>query len=186
MAKPVVWRKLQGGLLFGCVSGGRGCYRAVSKRQERFIKRVVRPLQDEHETVYVVAESDAAGHVARRFPHKNAKLVNNSLRPTSIRGFLNGLPYVFQKGKSAGLNATYHFTFTGTENIKATVIIRNRQLEVLQGHSGRPDFQLNADGKTWLAFLAKEKHLAWALLQRKIRFKGSPSMLLAFGRCFLA
>lgn len=154
--------------------------------RKSFIKRVVRPLQDKHETIYVVAKSDAEGHVVRRFPHKLAKQVNNSLRPTSVQGFLNGLPYVFQKGKSAGLNATYHFTFTGAENIKATVIIRDQKLAVLEGHSGRPDFQLNADGQTWLEFLAKEKRLVWALIQRKIRFKGAPGMLLAFGRCFLA
>lgn len=154
--------------------------------KKEFIKRLVRPLQDKQETVYVVAKSDAEDHVIRRFPQKTVKRVNNSLRPTSIDAFLNGLPHVFQKGKSAGLNAIYHFTFTGAENIKATVIIRDRQLQVLRGHSGRPDFQLTADGKTWLAFLAKEKHLAWALIQRKIKFKGSPGMLLAFGHCFLA
>lgn len=151
-----------------------------------FIKRVVRPLQDKEETIYVVPYSDAEQHVVRRFPHKHVKNVKNSLRPTSIQAFLNGLPLVFQTGQSAGLNATYHLTFSGTENIKATVIIRNQQLEVLAGHSGQADFQLNADGKTWLQFLAKEKFLIWALFQRKIRFRGSPRLLLAFGRCFLA
>src|SRR5438128_4446502 len=34
--------------------------------------------------------------------------------------FLNGLPLVFQPGKSAGLNATFHFTFTGHEDRKST------------------------------------------------------------------
>lgn len=151
-----------------------------------FIKRVVRPLQDKEETIYVVPNSDAEQHVARRFPHKRVKPVKNSLRPTSIQAFLNGLPLVFQTGQSAGLNATYHLTFTGGENIKATILIRNQQLQVLAGHSGQADFQLDADGKTWLQFLAKEKLLVWALLQRKIRFRGSPKLLLAFGRCFLA
>ena len=151
-----------------------------------FIKRVVRPLQDKEETIYAVSNSDAEQHVTRRFPHKRVKPVKNSLRPTSIKAFLNGLPLVFQPGKSAGLSATYHLTFSGTENIEATVVIRNQQLEILAGHSGQADFQLHADGKVWLQFLAKEKHLVWALCQRKIRFKGSPRLLLAFGRCFLA
>jgi putative sterol carrier protein len=57
---------------------------------------------------------------------------------------------------------------------------------VLEGHSGRPDFRLKADSRTWLKFLAREKHLAWALLGRKIRFRGPPRLLLAFGRCFPA
>lgn len=151
-----------------------------------FINRVVRPLQDKEETIYVVPNSDAEQHVARRFPHKQVKNVKNSLRPTSIQSFLNGLPLIFQPGKSAGLNANYHLTFSGSETIKATVIIRNQQLKVLPEHSGTADFQLHAEGKTWLQFLAKEKHIVWALLQRKIHFKGSPKLLLAFGRCFLA
>jgi putative sterol carrier protein len=110
--------------------------------------------------------------------------VGNSLRPTSITAFLDGLPLVFQRGRSAGLNATYHFTFLGSERVEATVVIRDERLEVLEGHQGHADFRLTADAPTWLGFLAKERNLAWALLRRKIRFKGSPRLLLAFGRCF--
>ena len=35
-----------------------------------------------------------------------------------------------------------------------------------------------------LGFLAKERNLVWALMRRKIRIKGSPRLLLAFGKCF--
>ena len=44
--------------------------------------------------------------------------------------------------------------------------------------------RVTADAKTWLGFLAKEKSLVWALLTRKIRMKGSPKLLVAFGQCF--
>jgi hypothetical protein len=44
--------------------------------------------------------------------------------------------------------------------------------------------QVTADSRTWLGFLAKERNLGWALLRRKIRLKGSPRLLLAFGKCF--
>ena len=40
------------------------------------------------------------------------------------------------------------------------------------------------DSETWFGFLAKEKHLVWALLGRKIRLKGPPRLLIAFGKCF--
>src|SRR5581483_7629831 len=33
-------------------------------------------------------------------------------------------------------------------------------------------------------FLAKERSLLWALLRRRIRIKGSPRLLVAFGKCF--
>jgi alkyl sulfatase BDS1-like metallo-beta-lactamase superfamily hydrolase len=134
--------------------------------------------------VYVVPGSDAESHVARRFPHKRTKRVGNGLRPRSIRGFLEGLPHVFQRHQAEGLDATYHFTFTGQEECKATVVIRNKMLQVSDGHTGNADLHVVADTHTWLGFLAKEKSIVWALLRRKIRIKGSPRLLLAFGRCF--
>jgi hypothetical protein len=153
--------------------------------REGFLQDVVKPLQEKEETVYVVPGSDAEEHVARRFPNKKAKLVGNGLNGTrSIRGFLNGLPLVFQRGKAKGLEATYHFNFTGQEDVQATIIIRNQKIQVNEGHRGKADLQVTADSRTWLGFLAKERNLAWALLLRKIRLKGSPRLLLAFGKCF--
>jgi len=70
------------------------------------------------------------------------------------------------------------------EEVKATVVIRGKRLEVSDGHSGTPDFPLTADSQTWLRFLRKEANLAWALLTRKIRIHGSPRLLLAFAHCF--
>jgi putative sterol carrier protein len=102
----------------------------------------------------------------------------------TIRAFLRGLNFVFQKGQSNGLNAVYHFTFTGQEEVKATVTIRDEKLQVSEGHNGQADLRLTADSQTWLRFLRKEANLVWALLRRKIRISGSPKLLLAFGRCF--
>jgi hypothetical protein len=48
----------------------------------------------------------------------------------------------------------------------------------------RYDLRVTADSETWLGFLAKERSLLWALLRRKIRIKGSPRLLVAFGKCF--
>jgi ferredoxin len=148
------------------------------------LQEIVKPLQDKEETLYVVPDSDAEAHAARRFPHKRTKRVGNGLRPRSIRGFLEGLPHVFQRHQAEGIDATYHFTFTGDEDAKATVGIRNHTLEVHDGHLGTPDIRVTADSRTWLGFLAKERSIVWALLRRKIRIKGSPHLLLAFGKCF--
>ena len=153
--------------------------------RKEFLKDVVKPLQDKSETVYVVPGSDAEGFVARHFPNKKAKQVSNGLAGQgTIRAFLRGLNLVFQRGKSEGLSAIYHFTFTGKEEVKATVVIRDKKLEVSDGHTGTPDFQVTADSNTWLRFLRKEGSLVWALVTRKIRIHGSPRLLLAFARCF--
>jgi ferredoxin len=148
------------------------------------LREVVRPLQEKPETVYVVAGSDAEEHVARRFPLKTIQRVGSGLRPRSIQRFLSGLPLTFQPGKAANLNAVYHFTFTGKEENEATVTIREGILQVRDGHHGEADLHVTADSATWLGFLAKERSLLWALLRRKIRIKGSPKLLVAFGKCF--
>jgi ferredoxin len=88
------------------------------------LKDIVRPLQEKEETVYVVAGSDVEQYVARRFPNKTTKRVGNGLRPRTIDRFLSGLPLTFQPGQAAGLNAVFHFTFTGKEEREATITIR--------------------------------------------------------------
>jgi Fe-S-cluster-containing hydrogenase component 2 len=148
------------------------------------LKEIVRPLQEKEETIYVTRNSDAEDHVAKRFPHKKIKHVGNSLRPNSIEVFLNGLPLVFQPGKSAGLNATFHFTFTGHEQRQATVVIQEQKISVKEGHVGQPDLHITADAQTWIGFLRKERNVVWALLRRKIRLEGPPKLLVAFGKCF--
>jgi putative sterol carrier protein len=57
-------------------------------------------------------------------------------------------------------------------------------LHVQDNHQGEADLRVTADSETWLGFLAKERNLLWALLRRRIRIKGSPRLLLAFGKCF--
>lgn len=153
--------------------------------RKEFLKDVVKPLQDKVETVYVVRGSDAEDYVARRFPLKKTKRVSNGLAGQgTIRGFLRGLNFVFQRGKSEGMNATYHFTFTGQEDVQATVVIRDKTLQVSEGHIGVADLRLTANSEIWLRFVRKEANLVWALVRRKIRIHGSPRLLLAFARCF--
>jgi hypothetical protein len=148
------------------------------------LKEIVRPLQEKEETIYVTRNSDAEDHVAKRFPHKKIKHVGNSLRPRSIPQLLRGMSLTFQPGKAKNLNAVYRFTFTGKEPKEATVTIRDGTLQVQDGHQAEADLHVTADSATWLGFLAKERSLLWALLRRKIRIKGPPRLLVAFGKCF--
>jgi len=186
-----MWQSLSFGANYKaayCMSvcpAGEEVIRPFLANRKEFLDDVVKPLQNKVETVYVVRNSDPEEYVARRFPHKKTKQVANGLAGQgSIRGFLRGLPFAFQRGKSEGLNATYHFTFTGPEELKATVVIRNQTLAVSEGHTGVADLRLKADSQTWLRFLRKETSLVWALVRLKIRLRGSPRLLLAFGRCF--
>jgi ferredoxin-NADP reductase/ferredoxin len=152
--------------------------------KQRHLNEVVRPLQERGEPVYVVAGSDAEAVARRKFKNKTVKPVGNGLRPRTIAGLLNFMPFVFQPNQSRGLDATFHFVFTGAEKREATITIRNRTLDIKDGRIGKPDMHVTADSRTWLGFLAKEKSLALAFLSRKIRIKGNPKLLLAFGKCF--
>jgi epoxyqueuosine reductase QueG len=152
--------------------------------RKQFLKDTMRPLTEKEETVYVIAGSDAEEHAPRRFPRKKIKRVGSGMRATSIGGFLFGLKLLFQPGQAAGLNAVYHFTFTGKEPKEATVVIRDGAVQVRDGHEEKADLRVTADSETWLGFLAKERSLLWALLRRRIRIKGSPKLLVAFGKCF--
>ena len=152
--------------------------------RKAYISSVVKPLQDRADMVYVLPGSDAEAHATKRFPGKEIKPVGNGLRPRSPANFLMALPLVFQKHQSEGLNATYHFTFTGKEEISGTVIIKDKTLSVEEGLIGKADLQVKADSLTWVRFLAKEVNIFWAMLQRKIRVKGSPALLKAFAKCF--
>jgi Fe-S-cluster-containing hydrogenase component 2 len=154
--------------------------------RKAFVQTVVKPLQDKTETIYVIPGSDAETYTIKRFPHKTVKPVSSGIRSKSIQGFLFGLPLLFQRDRSEGLDAVYHFTFTGTETRQATVTIHNKTVQVQEGHVGRANLVVMADSKTWLRFLAKEQSLILALLRRQIRIQGSPKLLLAFGKCFPA
>ena len=149
-----------------------------------FLESVVKPLQERKETLYVIARSDAEAHARKRFPHKTVKRVHNGLHTRSIAGFLFALPRVFQRGQARGLEATYHFQFTGDEPCEATVRIHEQVLTVRPGLVGTPDLRVGADSRTWLRVLSKEASLPWALLRGRIRVQGRLRLMAAFARCF--
>jgi NAD-dependent dihydropyrimidine dehydrogenase PreA subunit len=148
-----------------------------------FLAGIVKPLQQKQETIYVVPGSDADEYVTRVFPHKTKQHVN-SLRPTTITGFLDTMHVVFQAGQAKGIDAVYHLIFSGKEPAEATVTIRQQTLHVQRGLIGKPDCMIKADSQTWLGFLRKERRIGWAILTGRIRVRGGLSRLQAFGRCF--
>jgi ferredoxin len=166
-----------------CPAGEGGIGEFLSDRKN-YMNTIVKPMKDKEETIYVVPGSDAESHLAKRFPHKTAKRISNGIRPNSVASFVRALPLAFQRHRSEGLNATFHFTFTGNENITVTAVVRDKTITVKPGHVEKPDLHVIADSQTWASFLSKETSLPWALLSRKIRIKGSPKLMAAFAKCF--
>ncbi len=152
--------------------------------RKAYTNQYLKKFKELAESVYVVKGSDAEQHVKSNFPAKRTKLISNGIRPNSAEMFLESLPLVFQPGQSEGLDTVYHFTFTGTENLNATVTIREKSLAVLKALEGKPDLHVIADSQTWVKFLSKEVNLLKALVTRKIKIKGSAKWMMAFARCF--
>jgi len=149
-----------------------------------FKKSVLKPLVDKAERIYVLPGSDAEAWVHKRFPHKTTGRVGNGIRPRNLAGFIRGLGLTFQRGAAKTLDATYAFRFTGSEQGRYVIRIEKGRLDVREGTTETADLRIRADLETWLGFLAKERSLVWAILRRRIRIKGDPRLLLAFGRCF--
>ena len=122
----------------------------------------------------MVKGSDAEDVARRKFKNKTVKPISSGLRPRTIGGLLAFMPFVFQPNQSKGLDAVFHFKFTGMEEREATITIRNRTFDIKDGLLGKPDLRVTADAKTWLGFLAHEKSLPLALIRRKIKMKGDP------------
>ena len=185
-----MWQSLVFGGTYKCVyclavcPAGEDVIGPFLTDKRAYLNEVVRPLRKKAETVYVVPGSDAEAHVVHRFPWKHAKRVGNGLRARSVKAFLNALPLVFQRERSAGLDATFHFTFTGEEACQATVVIRDKTVRVSQGHVDTAGLRVTADSRWWLGFLAKDRSLLWGLVRGKLRLKGSPRLLSAFAKCF--
>ena len=64
------------------------------------------------------------------------------------------------------------------------MVIREKSLEVKRGLLGTPDLRIDADSRTWVQIVCKEKNPLRALLTRKLRVKGPFSLFKAFVRCF--
>ena len=185
VAEPFVWRKLQSGILPVSLPRRRGSDCAVSHGPQGIPEQRGEAAARQNGDRLCCSRFRRRGLRSAPLSSQDDEASLDGLAGQgTIRAFLRGLNLVFQRGKSEGLNATYHFTFTGQEEVKATVVICDQKLEVSDGHLGTPDFRLTSDSQTWLRFLRKEANLVWALLSRKIRIHGSPRLLLAFARCF--
>jgi ferredoxin len=149
------------------------------------VQRVVKPLTEREETIYVVAGSDAEAHVRRRFPHKRVQRVRSSLRATRPREFFGALPLIFQRGPATGWAATFHFDLSGHEAVRGTVRIDDGQLQVTPGQLiGTADLLVRVDARLWLDIVSGHRSPVWALLRRRLRISGDRRLLGRLAACF--
>ncbi|MBL8951824.1 MAG: SCP2 sterol-binding domain-containing protein, partial [Myxococcaceae bacterium] len=150
----------------------------------RFLNEVVKPLNARSEPVYVVKGSDAEAHVRRRFPHKPVRVVRSSLRAKNAEGFFRSLPLVFQRGPARGWRARFHFALSGERETRATVVIDDGTLQVIDGLEGDADVTVTAPASLWLDIVTKKKSAVAAVLLRRLKVSGPRALLGRFAACF--
>lgn len=152
------------------------------ERKKAFVEEVLRPLQQNNETLYVVPGTDAEAYAKKRYPHKPLNYVQSGLRPQSVQGFLRGMHMVFQRSQAKKESFRIHFTFRNDPEAKgastdATVAVHHGKLQVRPGHSETADLKVSVDANWWIHFLGKERNLVFGLLTGRLRLKGGPKPL---------
>lgn len=149
-----------------------------------YTQRVVKPLRDKVEKVYVLPDSDAGDHVRKRYPHKQAVEVHSQLVPDTVTGFLRSASLAFQVRRAADVRVALHMTFTGPEAQEATLRVDGGVLSVDAGHVGEADAHVRVDGQTWLDLVAGRVHPVWAVVTGRLWVRGPLAALRRFQACF--
>ena len=152
--------------------------------KKRFLEETVKPFQKKEETLFITQNSDAMAYAAKKYPHKKIQVVDGGIVPQSVKGFLWGTPISFQRNQSEGLNATYHFKFTGEEATEQTFIIKDKTLTIEEGLIGTADIEIEIDGHDWINLLNNRLNPIWAVVSRKLKIKGDRELLFRFQKCF--
>jgi epoxyqueuosine reductase QueG len=158
----------------------RPAYEADTKR---YVEQVVSPLREKPEVVYAVPGSDADGYAEAHFRRKVTRHTRSGRHASTIAELFSLMPIGFQRSKAAGVTTTYHFAFSGREPLAYTVTIRDQTISVRSGCEGEADLSIRCDSDLWLRILDGESSLFWAVLTRKLRFRGTLSLLKDLGRC---
>ncbi len=154
----------------------------ADKRQ--FLNETVKPFQQKEETLFITENSDAMAYAAKKFPHKKIQVVDGGIVPQSIKGFLWGTQISFQRKQADGLDATYHFTFTGEEATQQTFVVKDKTLSIEEGLVGTADIEIEIDGEDWIDLLNQRLNPVWAVITRRLKIKGDRNLLFRFQKCF--
>lgn len=185
------WQSLTYGHFYRCsycmavCPAGSGPLKKYNQDKERHVRNVLKPLKEKREPVYVI-KGTMAEEKAQQNEKKFIRYVRNTIRPSSVESFLQGLPLLFNPRKAGGLALTIHFEFTGRETEQATVEIANSAVRVSAGRLvGHANLRVLADSETWVGILNEEVSPVKALITGKMKLKGNPSHLGKFKQCIL-
>ncbi len=161
---------------------GEDVYFEFGSEKKKYIQEVLRPLKEKIEPIYV-QKGTPAEQAALKEKNKEVRYVHNRLRPSSILGFVRGLPILFNPLAAKGLGFSIAFRFTGKEQREITVEIKDSQLKVREGRAEIADLEIKVDSETWIGILNQQASPVWAVLTGKLKLWGNPLHLHHFQKC---
>lgn len=185
-----MWQSLTFGYSYKCsycmavCPAGRDVLEGYLPIKKEYFEKIASPLINKKEPVYVIAGTNAE-KVVKKNPNKEPRYVSTPIRPTNITNFLMGVNLAFNPEKAKGVNMTLHFIFTGKEEVRATVVIRDERVSISQGIEGKADLTVCADSEAWIKFLNKEISLLKAISSRKLKVRGNPLLMKKFQDCLI-
>ncbi len=94
-------------------------------------------------------------------------------RYATLDDVLASYPSRFRPDRAEGVDATVHMQLTGDGGRDATIHVHDGTLDVAEGVPESPTLQLTATAEDWLAVENGEMNPMMAMMQGKLKLKGS-------------
>ena len=92
---------------------------------------------------------------------------------------------IFNPEKAKGVSLNLHFQFSGEDESSATILINDGQIQVMDGHVGKPNLKVQADARTWVKLVNEEISTFKAIVSGKLKVKGNPLLMNKFKSCLM-
>lgn len=94
-------------------------------------------------------------------------------RYATLDEVLASYPSRFRAERAEGVDAKVHMHLTGEGSRDVTVHVHDGRLDVVEGAPAEPTLQLSADAADWLAVENGQLNPMMAMMQGKLKLKGS-------------
>jgi epoxyqueuosine reductase QueG len=186
----VKWQSLTYGHTYRCsycmavCPAGEETKNTYLSEKKGYVEEHFQPLKHKAEPVYVISGTRAEKAALKNLS-KDVRYVRNTIRPASVKSFLEGTSLLFNPEKARGLSLRLHFAFTGKEEKLATIEISDGRVNIEEGLTGKANLRIQADSETWVRVLNEEISPLGAVFTGKLKLKGNPSYLKKFKSCIL-
>jgi putative sterol carrier protein len=103
---------------------------------------------------------------------------------SEVRAFFEGVAATVDKGKVAGMTATYQFNITGDDPQVWSVAIANDDVVVSEGAAEKASIELTMSDADFLALLKGQLNGQMAFLTGKLKIKGDMALAMKLQSVF--